>query len=176
MLADMHQPHTGRGIKGKLKPPRLHGKTTGVLASRTPHRPNAIGLSLCKLCMVSGRSLLVSGADVVDGTPVLDIKPYLPFCEVAQDAWAPEWVQVMFSTCSHLLHAALVRELLLAACVLLVQCRAARLFTCKLKRCHLEGVAVSVATGMSVLICFVKHVLHPLAATDCCAKAHVSQQ
>ena len=92
--ADWHQHNTGKGIKGKVKPPRLHGISVGVFALRTPHRPNAIGLSLCKIHSVAGRELTVLGADIVDGTPVLDVKPYLPFCEALNHASAPAWVQV----------------------------------------------------------------------------------
>jgi tRNA (Thr-GGU) A37 N-methylase len=43
---------------------------------------------------VKGRTVIISGADIVDGSPVVDIKPYIPFCEAIHDAVAPEWVQV----------------------------------------------------------------------------------
>jgi tRNA-methyltransferase O len=66
----------------------------GVLATRTPHRPNPIGLSLCQVEAVEGRMLVLSGVDIVDGSPVLDIKPYVPFCEACPGAKAPEWVAV----------------------------------------------------------------------------------
>lgn len=66
-----------------VRPPRLGGnERVGVFASRAPFRPNPIGLSLCTLQGIersAGRLLLsISGCDLVDGTPVLDIKPYLP--------------------------------------------------------------------------------------------------
>ena len=59
-------------------PPRLNGVKKGVFATRSPHRPNPIGLTLCRLDSVRGRTLFLSGIDLVDGTPILDIKPYLP--------------------------------------------------------------------------------------------------
>ena len=49
-----------------------------MFASRTPHRPNPIGLTLAKLISISENKLYVSGIDLIDGTPVLDIKPYIP--------------------------------------------------------------------------------------------------
>ena len=70
-----------------VRPPRLGGNTrVGVFASRSPFRPNPIGLSCVKLLRVEERKddgfvLIVSGADLLDGTPVLDIKPYIPFAD-----------------------------------------------------------------------------------------------
>ena len=61
-----------------MKPPRLDGAKVGVFASRSPHRPNPIGLTLAKLDGIIGNTLLLSGIDLLDGTPVLDIKPYVP--------------------------------------------------------------------------------------------------
>lgn len=75
-----------------VRPPRLGGNTrVGVFASRSPFRPNPIGLSCVKLLRVEERAndglvLIVSGADLLDGTPVLDIKPYLPFADCITDA------------------------------------------------------------------------------------------
>ena len=70
----------------------------GVLASRSPHRPNAIGLSVVKLDRLVVPSnapilLQITGIDLLDGTPVLDIKPYLPYCDSVPKArvgWANE--------------------------------------------------------------------------------------
>jgi len=67
-----------KGTKAKVKPPRLNGLKTGVFASRSPHRPNAIGMTLAKLDEVVDDTLHFSGLDIVDGTPVLDLKPYIP--------------------------------------------------------------------------------------------------
>ncbi len=70
-----------------VRPPRLGGnKRVGVFATRSPFRPNPIGLSSVRLLRVNveprlGPVLTVSGADLVDGTPILDIKPYLPYAD-----------------------------------------------------------------------------------------------
>jgi len=74
-----------------VRPPRLGGnERVGVFASRSPFRPNRLGLSLVRLMDVmdkeTGPELLVSGIDMVDGTPIYDIKPYLPYCEAPADA------------------------------------------------------------------------------------------
>ena len=83
----------GEVAKTTVRPPRLGGNARlGVFASRATHRPNPIGLSLVKLEKVAscaGHTVLeVSGLDIVDGTPVLDIKPYLPYAESIPDATA----------------------------------------------------------------------------------------
>lgn len=70
----------------KVHPPRMNGQSVGLFATRTPHRPNPIGLSLVKLERIENAVLYFSGIDLVDGTPILDIKPYLPEIEsVATD-------------------------------------------------------------------------------------------
>lgn len=70
-----------------VKPPRGHGRR-GVLATRSPDRPNAIGLSAVELVAVEGRCLRVRGHDLLDGTPVLDVKPYIPYADAFPDARA----------------------------------------------------------------------------------------
>lgn len=65
-------------VRAKVAPPRLNGLRTGVFATRSPHRPCPIGLSLVKIEQVEDRTIYFSGVDMVDGTPVLDIKPYIP--------------------------------------------------------------------------------------------------
>ncbi|MFA0810696.1 tRNA (N6-threonylcarbamoyladenosine(37)-N6)-methyltransferase TrmO [Microbulbifer epialgicus] len=74
----------------KVRPPRLGGnKKLGVLATRSPFRPNNIGLSVVRLLEVrtSPRvELIVGGADLVDGTPILDIKPYIPYADALSTA------------------------------------------------------------------------------------------
>ncbi|XP_020600832.1 tRNA (adenine(37)-N6)-methyltransferase-like [Orbicella faveolata] len=70
--------NTNKAVKAKVKPPRLDGTKVGVFASRSPHRPNPIGLTLAKLDGIVGNTLLLSAIDLLDGTPVLDIKPYVP--------------------------------------------------------------------------------------------------
>jgi tRNA (adenine37-N6)-methyltransferase len=65
-------------FKPKIAPPRLDGKRVGVLSTRSPHRPNPIGMSLVRLDKISGSTIYFYGSDMVDDTPVLDIKPYIP--------------------------------------------------------------------------------------------------
>ena len=94
-----------------VRPPRLGGnKRVGVFASRSPFRPNPIGLSAVKLVRIEpterdGLVLVVSGADLLDGTPILDIKPYLPFADSIPEAkagyageHANDRVEVVFPT------------------------------------------------------------------------------
>eukprot|EP00850_Spirogloea_muscicola_P004737 SM000020S06087 [mRNA] locus=s20:960413:963256:- [translate_table: standard] len=108
-----------RGVRAKVQVPRLNGEKMGVFATRSPHRPVPIGLSLAKatkaiLVLISsllklqptlqpllrrqieaveGDRLLLSGVDIVDGTPILDVKPYLPYSDSLPSAITPEWVQ-----------------------------------------------------------------------------------
>ncbi|XP_045081402.1 LOW QUALITY PROTEIN: tRNA (adenine(37)-N6)-methyltransferase [Coregonus clupeaformis] len=63
--------------KAKVKPPRLNGQRVGVYSTRSPHRPNALGLTLAKLDRVTDDTLHLSEIDMIAGTPVLDIKPYI---------------------------------------------------------------------------------------------------
>lgn len=74
-----------------VRPPRLGGnKRIGVFASRSPFRPNNIGLSAVKLCKIKAEngklSLIVEGADLLNGTPIYDIKPYIPYADSIKDA------------------------------------------------------------------------------------------
>lgn len=75
-----------------VKPPRLGGKTRmGVFATRSPFRPNPIGLSCVRLMELRfdemvGPVLVVAGVDLMDGTPIYDIKPYLPYVDAHPDA------------------------------------------------------------------------------------------
>ena len=77
-----------------VKPPRLGGNTRmGVFATRSPYRPNALGLSCVRLAGIEftekrGPVLTVAGADLMDGTPIYDVKPYLPFTDSRPDAAA----------------------------------------------------------------------------------------
>lgn len=74
-----------------VRPPRLGGnERVGVFASRSPLRPNGLGLSLVRLLAVEPGALRVAGIDCVDGTPVYDVKPYLPWCEAQPEARA-DW-------------------------------------------------------------------------------------
>ncbi len=73
-------PHPWRS---QVHPPRLDGLKVGLFATRSPHRPNNLGLSLVRLERVDGQTLTLTGVDLVDGTPILDIKPYVPFADGA---------------------------------------------------------------------------------------------
>jgi tRNA (adenine37-N6)-methyltransferase len=76
-----------------VRPPRLGGnERVGVFASRSPNRPNGLGLSLVQLLAIEPGVLRVAGIDCVDGTPVYDVKPYLPYCEAKPEARA-DWAQ-----------------------------------------------------------------------------------
>jgi tRNA-Thr(GGU) m(6)t(6)A37 methyltransferase TsaA len=71
----------------KVRPPRLGGnQSMGVFATRATHRPNGIGQSVVKLEKVEPGRLWVSGIDLLDGTPVLDIKPYVPYADSVEGA------------------------------------------------------------------------------------------
>ncbi len=101
-----------KGWNPLINPPRIEApKQVGVFASRSPHRPNPIGMSVVKIERIDlsapgGIELHLSGLDILDGTPVLDIKPYLPFADSFVDAtsgWASQKIQkyqVEFSSSS----------------------------------------------------------------------------
>lgn len=76
------------GWSPTVRPPRLGGNTRlGVFATRSPFRPNSLGLSVVKLVSVEeGGVLRVSGADMVNGTPIYDIKPYVPYADSIPEA------------------------------------------------------------------------------------------
>lgn len=80
--------HKSDSWRETIKPPRLGGKEkVGFLATRSPHRPNPLGLSLVKLEKVNDDfSLEVSGLDILDGTPLIDLKPYLPMWDAVPEA------------------------------------------------------------------------------------------
>lgn len=85
--------HRSEGWKAEVKPPRGGGKRS-VLATRAPHRPNAIGLSAVELLGIDGNTLRVRGVDLLDGTPILDIKPYVPYADAFPDA-AAGWIDAL---------------------------------------------------------------------------------
>ncbi len=75
------------GWSPTVRPPRLGGnKTVGVFASRSPFRPNPLGLSCVRLERIEGTRLIVRGADLMDGTPIYDIKPYVPYADAFPEA------------------------------------------------------------------------------------------
>lgn len=81
-----------KNISHTVRPPKLGGnKKMGVFATRSPYRPNSLGLSSVKLIEKKkdekyGTVLVVSGADLVNGTPIYDIKPYIPYTDCHKDA------------------------------------------------------------------------------------------
>ena len=91
LIFDFSKAHV-EGWSPLVRPPRLGGnRKVGVFASRSPFRPNNLGLSVVKLERIeqtlnSGTVLIVSGADLLDGTPIFDVKPYLPFADAIPDA------------------------------------------------------------------------------------------
>jgi tRNA-Thr(GGU) m(6)t(6)A37 methyltransferase TsaA len=95
LITQFHQNNPWAGT-ATVRPPRLGGNDrVGVFASRSPNRPNGLGLSLVRLIAVEkspSLRLRVAGIDAVEGTPVFDVKPYLPWCEAPVDARA-DWAQ-----------------------------------------------------------------------------------
>ena len=90
--------HHAKDRKAVVRPPRLKGKEkVGIFATRAPHRPNPIGMSVCRLLSierVNTRIMLrLGGIDLVDKTPIFDVKPYLPYTDAlpqATSGWAEE--------------------------------------------------------------------------------------
>ena len=87
-------------VKTKVAPPRLGGDRVGLFSTRSPHRPNPIGLTLAKVVKVEQSKLYLQGLDLLDGTPVLDIKPYIPKYDAPQmeehsseEIKVPDWIQ-----------------------------------------------------------------------------------
>ncbi|MFT5116779.1 MAG: tRNA-Thr(GGU) m(6)t(6)A37 methyltransferase TsaA [Kiritimatiellia bacterium] len=97
-----HQ-HVNKGWKPKVRPPRLGGnEKMGVFATRSSFRPNHLGLSVVKLDAISNENqqlyLHLSGVDLLDGTPIVDIKPYVPYVDslpAARNSFAQEKPIVM---------------------------------------------------------------------------------
>jgi tRNA-Thr(GGU) m(6)t(6)A37 methyltransferase TsaA len=85
--------HHSRGWKSQVIPPRDTEKR-GLFATRAPHRPNAIGMSVVRLLQVQGLVLRIRGLDILDGTPVLDLKPYIPYADAIPGAKAG-WVDAL---------------------------------------------------------------------------------
>lgn len=82
------------GWRPTVLPPRGGLTRRGVFSTRSPYRPNPIGLSLLRLLEIRGRTLRVASPDLLDGTPILDIKPYLPSIE-AHPAAAEGWIETL---------------------------------------------------------------------------------
>ncbi|MEO6102606.1 MAG: tRNA (N6-threonylcarbamoyladenosine(37)-N6)-methyltransferase TrmO [Pseudoxanthomonas sp.] len=82
-----------QGWTPKVRPPRGGGRR-GVLSTRSPHRPNRLGLSAVELIVVEPGALVVRGLDLLDGTPVLDIKPYVPYADAFPGS-AAGWIDAL---------------------------------------------------------------------------------
>ncbi len=76
-----HKNNENSRFHAKVFPPRMLGENVGVFSTRSPHRPNPIGLSLVKIESLEKNGIWVSGIDFIESTPILDIKPYLPYAE-----------------------------------------------------------------------------------------------
>lgn len=80
------------GFSPTVRPPRLGGNVRkGVFATRSPFRPNPLGLSVVRIEHIERGVIIVSGADLMNGTPIFDIKPYLPYVDSIPEAangWA----------------------------------------------------------------------------------------
>jgi tRNA-Thr(GGU) m(6)t(6)A37 methyltransferase TsaA len=85
VLAYLHRSGTWGAT---VRPPRGARVRRGLFATRSPDRPNPIGLSAVELLRVEGTSLHVRGVDLLDGTPILDIKPYVPYADAFPDSRA----------------------------------------------------------------------------------------
>lgn len=91
----MHQRSDEKERQTLLVSPRKHAANIeiGVFASRSPSRPNPIGMCVVKLLEVRECVLVVKGLDAFEGTPIVDIKPYLPRADSIADAQGPEWTR-----------------------------------------------------------------------------------
>ncbi len=92
--ANRHQSAT---FQPTVRPPRLGGnERMGVFATRSPYRPNGLGLSSVRILAVEGTGIIVAGADLMDGTPIYDIKPYIPYADCHPDAAGGFTAQTQF--------------------------------------------------------------------------------
>lgn len=83
LIYHLHQAHPA----GLVVKPFMSKVAKGVFACRYPHRPNAIGISLVRILRVEGGRVAFLGADMLDGTPLLDLKPYFPASDRPETAW-----------------------------------------------------------------------------------------
>ena len=78
--------HKNTTWKPKVRPPRGPSEKRGLFATRSPHRPNPIGLSAVRLLGIEDRKIIIGEHDLIEGTPILDIKPYIPAVDAFPDA------------------------------------------------------------------------------------------
>jgi tRNA-Thr(GGU) m(6)t(6)A37 methyltransferase TsaA len=89
----MHKSSVGDKPPSKVHPRgRADLPLVGLFATRAPFRPNPLGVSVVKLAQINGNILTVVGLDALDGTPVIDIKPYMPPLDNPDDVRMPDWV------------------------------------------------------------------------------------
>ncbi|MEO8212963.1 MAG: tRNA (N6-threonylcarbamoyladenosine(37)-N6)-methyltransferase TrmO [Myxococcales bacterium] len=86
--------HRGGGWSPRVRTPRGERLRRGLFATRSPDRPNPIGLSAVRLIRIDGCDLHVRGIDLLDGTPILDIKPYVPYADAFPEAKAG-WIDAV---------------------------------------------------------------------------------
>ncbi len=90
----MHRLHPGEGPWGKIHPMgRADLPLVGLFATRTPHRPNPLGVAVVRLLERRGNALKVVGLDAIDGTPVIDVKPFIPPLDFPSQVRVPQWVK-----------------------------------------------------------------------------------
>ena len=90
--------HHKQSFRPRIRPPRLGSAMVGAFATRTPHRPNPVGISLCRVEGVEGGSIAVRGLDLVDGTPVLALQVYADHPLDGPPHRVPEWLSDPIST------------------------------------------------------------------------------
>ncbi|MGE5351372.1 MAG: tRNA (N6-threonylcarbamoyladenosine(37)-N6)-methyltransferase TrmO [Acidobacteriota bacterium] len=92
--------HLNPNWKPLIQPPRHSRKKIGVFATRSPHRPNPIGISCVRLIKVEGLKVYITNSDILDGSPVLDIKPYLPYSDSfpeSKTGWVKSGLEEMYT-------------------------------------------------------------------------------
>lgn len=96
----VYELHLNETWHPQVQPPREDMGKLGVFATRAPHRPNRIGLSCVLLLGIEGRRLHIGRHDLLDGTPVMDLKPYVPYADAfprARAGWIDEYEEEVFS-------------------------------------------------------------------------------
>lgn len=84
--------HHNSSWKPMVLPPRGGNQKIGVFATRSPYRPNQIGISAVRIIDIKGLKIFIEGADLLDQTPIVDIKPYLSYADSFTDE-TPEWLR-----------------------------------------------------------------------------------
>lgn len=95
----MHRAAEAEPVRMRRRPQgREDMPELGIFAQRARHRPNPIGITTVKLLSRQGNRLTVQGLDAINGTPVLDIKPYVPAYDAAESPRVPEWISRLMVT------------------------------------------------------------------------------